>query len=180
MAYHLHGKAIFSTHNGEYARREKTPGMRIILRSNPVEDQQTMVSKLQNVFPETCKGITRPIMDMDVYEYFDYCDAEVQGFEFLRAVLDYIARFNERLNAEKALKVHDYVGRWKTTNSEAFRYIRPCHVIHDLFTEEDIEEQGIEFLTEAMMQIKGLRVQEDNDRMILYLVYESETLMIPL
>ncbi|KAM0800138.1 hypothetical protein BDR22DRAFT_889792 [Usnea florida] len=164
MAYHLYGKAIFSTHNGEYARREKTPGMRIILRSNPVEDQQTMVSKLQKAFPEACKGITRPVMDMDVYEYFDYCDAEVQGFEFLRAVLDYIARLNERINAEKTLKVQDYVRRWKTANSEAFRYIRPYHAINDLFTKEDIEEQGIEFLMEAMMQIKGLRMQEDNDQ----------------
>ena len=173
MAYHLHGKAIFSTHNGEYARREKTPGMRIILRSNPVEDQQAMVSKLQKAFPEACKAITRPVMDMDVYEYFDYCDAEVQGFEFLRAVLDYIARLNENVIAEKALKIQDYVRRWKTANSEAFRYIRPYHAITDLFTEEDIEEQGIELLTEAMMQIKGLRMQEDNDRMILYLVSES-------
>ena len=173
MAYHLHGKAIFSTQNGEYARREKTPGMRIILRSNPVEDQQTMVSKLQNTFPEACKGITRPVMDMDVYEYFDYCDAEVQGFEFLRAVLDYIARLNEKVYAEKALKIQDYVRRWKAANGEAFRNIRPYHAINDLFTEEDIEEQGIEFLMEAMMQIKGLRMEEDNDRMILYLVNES-------
>lgn len=167
MTYHFDGKAIFSTRNGEYARREKIPSMRIILRSKPIEDQQIMVAKLQRDFPEVCKEITSPVTDRDIYEYFDYCDAAVHGFEFLRAVLDYIARLNATVDAQKAVKVQDYVGRWKCTNSEAFTYIRPYHAVTDVFTEEDIEEHGIEFLTEAMMQVKKLRTQEDDDGMII-------------
>ena len=178
MAYHFDGKGIFSTRNGEYARREKIPSMRIILRSNPIEDRQTLVAKLQKDFPEVCKKITTPVTDTDVYEYFDYCDAAVQGFEFLRAVLEYIAGLNASVNAKKAMKVQDYVGRWKNTNREAFTYVRPYHAVTDLFTEEDIEEHGVEFLTEAMMQIKRLRLQEDDNGMIMFLVNEAHTLMI--
>lgn len=180
MAYHFNGKAIFSTRNGEYARREKIPSMRTILRSNPIEDQQTMVSRLQKDFPEVCEAISRPVTDTDVYEYFDYCDAAVQGFEFLRAVLEYIAGLNESVNAKKAFKVQDYVGRWKNTNSEASTYIRSYHAVTDLFTEEDIEEHGVKFLTEAMMQIKDLRMQEEDDGMRIFLVNETLTLMITL
>ena len=178
MAYHFDGKAIFSTRNGEYARREKIPSMRTILRSNPIQDQQTMVANLQSEFPEACKAITAPVTDMDIYEYFDYCDAAVQGFEFLRAVLEYIAGLNASANAKKAMKVQDYVGRWKNTNSEAFTYIRPYHTITDLFTKEDIEEQGAEFLTEAMLQIKHLRMQEDDAGMIIPFLNKALTLMI--
>ena len=134
MAYHFDGKAIFSTRNGEYARRQTVPSMRTVLRSNPVEDQQTMVANLQREFPEECKAITSPITDTDVYEYFDYCDAAVQGFEFLRAALEYIAALNASANAEKAIKVQDFVGRWKNTNGEAFTHIQPYHAVTDLFT----------------------------------------------
>ncbi|CAD6585887.1 MAG: hypothetical protein ASARMPRED_002339 [Alectoria sarmentosa] len=178
MAYHFDGKGIFSTRNGEYARREKIPSMRIIVRSNPIEDRQTLVAKLQKDFPEVCKTITTPVTDTDVYEYFDYCDAAVQGFEFLRAVLEYIAGLNASVNVKKAMMVQDYVGRWKNTNREAFTYVRSYHAVTDLFTEQDIEEHGVEFLTEAMMQIKRLRRQEDDDGMIMFLVNEAHTLMI--
>lgn len=178
MAYHFDGRAIFSTCNGEFARREKIPSIRTILRSNPIEDQQTMVAKLQKDFPEACRAITTPVKDRDVYEYFDYCDAAVQGFEFLRAVLEYIAGLNASVNAKKATEVQDYVSRWKKTNSESFSYMRPCHAVTDLFTKEDIEEYGVEFLTEAMMKIKQLRVQEDDDRMVIFLVNEAHTLMV--
>ena len=161
MAYHFDGKAIFSTHNGEFARREKIPSIRTILRSNPIEDQKTMVAKLRHEFPKECKAITSPVTDRDVYEYFDYCDATVQGFEFLRAVLEYIARLNASVYAEQATDVHGYVGRWKKTNAEAFTYTRPYHSVTDLFTREDIEEYGVEFLTEVMVHIKRLKAEED-------------------
>ena len=171
MAYHFEGKAIFSTHNGKYARREKIPSDRTILRSDPIEDQQTMVAKLQHEFPEVCKAITTPVTDRDVYEYFDYCDATVQGFEFLRAVLEYIARLNANVYAEQATDVHGYVGRWKNTNAEAFTYLRPLHSVTDLFTREDIEEYGVEFLTEAMVHIKRLKAEEDeNGRKVLPII----------
>ena len=162
MAYHFDGKAIFSTHNGEYARRETIPSIRTILRSDPIEDQHTIVAKLQQEFPEVCKAITAPVTDRDVYEYFDYCDAAVQGFEFLRAVLDYIARLNASVSAEKVAEVRDYVGRWRNTNAEAFTYTKPYHAVTDLFTKEDIEEHGVDFLTEAMVQIKRLKAQEND------------------
>ena len=173
MTYHFDGKAIFSTHNGEYARRERVPSIGPILRSDPIEDQQTMVAKLRENFSEACNAITAPVTDRDVYEYFDYCDAAVQGFEFLRAVLEYIAGLNVRVNAEKAMKVQDYVGRWKKTNTGAFTYIRPYHAVTDLFTEEDTEEYGVEFLTEAMMQIKRLKMQEDENNGTNILLFAS-------
>ena len=180
MAYHFEGKAIFSTRNGEYARRESIPSIRTILRSNPIEDQQTMAARLQEDFPEVCQAITAPVTDRDVYEYFDYCDAAVQGFEFLRAVLEYIARLNASVNAEKSMKVEDYVRRWKNTNTEAFRYIRPYHAVTDLFTEEDIEEHGVDFLMEAMLQIKCLRMQEDEKGAEILSVCEAHTLTMTL
>ena len=180
MTYHFDGRAIFSTRNGEFARREKIPSIRTILRSNPIEDQQTMAAKLQKDFPEACRAITTPINNNDVYEYFDYCDAAVQGFEFLRAVLQYIAELNASVNAKKATDIQDYVGRWKNTNSEAFSYMRPYHAVTDLFTKEDIEEYGVIFLTEAMMQVKQLKAQEDDDRMAIFLVNEAHTLMVTL
>ena len=177
MAYLPDGKAIFSTSNGEYARRELIPSMRMVLRSNPIEDQRTMVAKLQKDFPEVCKAVTTPVTDSDVYQYFDYCDAAVQGFEFLRAVLVYIAGLNADVKAQKAKKVQDYVGRWKNANGEAFTYIRPYHAVTDLFTEADIEEHGVEFLTDAMIQIKQLRMQDDDDGMMIFLLHEAHTLM---
>ena len=180
MAYHFDGKAIFSTRNGEYARREKIPSMRTILRSDPIEDQQTMVAMLQKDFPEVCKAITTPVTDSDVYEYFDYCDAVVHGFEFLRAVLEYIAWLNASAKAKKATKVDDYVSRWRNTNGEAFTYTRPYHAVTDLFTEEDIGEHGIEFLTEAMLQIKHVRMQQAEDGMMILNVNEAHTLMTTL
>lgn len=179
MAYHFNGKAIFSTHNGEYARREKVPSLRTILRSDPIEDQQAMVKKLEKEFPDVCKAITTPVTNSDVYEYFDYCDAAVNGFEFLRAVLEYIAGLNASANAKKATKIRDYVGRWRNANEEAFTYIRPYHAVTDLFTEADIEEHGVEFLTDAMMHIKHLRMQEDDDGMM-FGVNEAHTLMVAL
>lgn len=180
MAYHFDGKAIFSTCNGEYTRREKIPSMRTILRSNPIEDQQTMAVQLEKDFPEVCRAITTPIKDTDVYEYFDYCDAAVQGFEFLRAVLEYIAGLNASANAKKATKIHDYVNRWRNANGEAFTYIRPYHAVTDLFTEEDIGEHGIEFLTEAMTQIKNMKIQQNDDGMMIYFVNEAHTLITTL
>ncbi len=177
MAYHFDGKAIFSTRNGEYARREKIPSMRTVLRSNPIEDQRTMAANLQRDFPELCKAITTPITDADIYEYFDYCDAAVQGFEFLRAVLEYIAGLNASANAREASRVQEYVGRWKDTNGEAFSYIRPYHAVTDLFTEADVEEHGVEFLTDAMMLIKRLRMQEDDNGMVTFLVDEAHILI---
>ena len=118
-----------------------------------------------------------PVTHEDVYQYFDYCDAAVQGFEFLRAVLEYIAGLNASANAREASKVHEYVGRWKYTNGEAFTYIRPYHAVTDLFTEADIEEHGVKFLTDAMMLIKRLRMQADDNGMVTFLVDEAHMLI---
>lgn len=176
MAYTSDGKAIFSTRNGEYARRDWVPSNRMVLRSDPVEDQRTMAANLQKEFPEVCKAITMPVTDSKVYEYFDYHDAAVQGFEFLRAVLEYIAGLNASVKVQKEKKVQDYVRRWKNTNTEAFPDVRPDHVVADLFTEEDIQEYGVEFLSDAMIQIKQMRMQEDDNGMLILLTYEAHTL----
>ena len=180
MAYHLDGKALFSTRNGEYARRERIPTMRTILRSNPIEDQQIMAARLQEEFPEACKQITIPVTNTVVYEHFDYCDAAVHGFEFLRAVLEYIAQLNANVNAERASKIQDYVSRWKNANLETFTHIRPYHALTDLFTKEDIEVHEVEFLKDAMIQIKNMRLQEDGNGTMKVLVQKIRTLIITL
>ena len=177
MAYPSDGKAIFSTRNGEYARRDWIPSNRMVLRSNPVEDQRTMAANLQKNFPEVCKAITMPVTDSKVYDYFDYHDAAVQGFEFSRAVLEYIAGLNASIKVQKAKEVQDYVGRWKNANTEAFPYVRPYHAVADLFTEEDIQEHGVEFLTDAMIQIKQMRMQEDDNGMMILLMHEAHMLI---
>lgn len=177
MAYPSDAKAIFSTRSGEFARRDWIPSERMVLRSDPVEDQRTMAARLQKDFPEVCKAITMPVTDSNVYEYFDYHDAAVQGFEFCRAVLQYIARLNAKAKVEKEKQVEDYVARWKNANTESFTYIRPYHTVADLFTEDDTQEHGVVFLTDAMIQIKQMRMQEDENGLMILFVHEVHTLM---
>ena len=162
MAYPFDGKAIFSTRNGAFARRTRIPSMRIILRSDPNEDQRTMALKLQEAFPEVCKKITSPVTNNDVYEYFDYCDAMVHGFEFLRAVLEYIAGLNASVKVENATKIRAYLDNWRNGNPKAFNYSMLDHSIADTFTDENIKEHGVEFLTKAITQIKCLAMQEND------------------
>lgn len=145
--------AIFSTRNGTYAPRQAAAGMSIVIRSDPAEDRDTMTAKLQAEFPAVCKAITTPTPR--VGDYFDGYDQELHGFEFLRAVLLHIVT----INTDHARRAQDYVGRWIATNSEAFAMLTPEHMLEHLFTEEDINEYGKDFLGEATVRIKHIKEQ---------------------
>ena len=153
LARSTSGKAVFSTRNGKYAQREATPNMSIVIRSDPAEDRDTMTARLMAEFPTICKAITT--FSPNVSDYFDGHDQELQGFEFLRAVLLHIAA----INTAQARKVLNYVGRWMATNAEAFALFTPEHTLEHLFTKGDIDEYGEHFLRDVTVQIKSLKYQ---------------------
>lgn len=161
MAYPYSGRAIFSTHNGQYARRQAVPGMRVIIRSSAEKDRDTMRDRLRQKYPEFCKAITTPVTNVD--EYFDGYDLEAHGIEFLRAVLESIGS----VNAVHTMKVQDYAHRWRAANAATYLGIVSGHAVMDIFTKEDVEEYGHDFLTDTMVYIKHLKAQEDNGCMIL-------------
>ena len=147
------GRALFSTHDGRYAPRWATPRMHLIIRSDPEDDRITMALRLQEKFPHICKTVVGPIQPQQVYEYFDHYDAELQGFSFLTMVLERIAEFNRNY----ACNIENFVTSWMATNTEAFPMIGPEHGVKDLFTEEDIGDYGVDFLSDAMVRIKNMR-----------------------
>ena len=149
------GRALFSTYDGRYAPRWAEPPMPLIIRSDPEDDTITMALRLQEKFPEICKAVVSPFQPQQVYDYFDHYDAEIQGFSFLIMVLERIALFNRNY----VYNVKDFVTRWQATNAEAFPIIEVEHEVEHLFTEEDIEEYGVDFLSEAMIRIKNMRAE---------------------
>ena len=114
-----------------------------------------MAFRLQEKFPEICKTIVGPIQPQQVYEYFDHNDADLQGFSFLITVLERIALFNRNY----VCNVEDFVKRWMATNAGAFPLIEANHKVEHLFKEEDIEEYGAAFLSDAMLRIKNMRTE---------------------
>ena len=139
-----YGMALFSTRRGKYPPRQAVPNMSIVLRSDPIEDRDTMARKLQAEFPEICNDI---YVIPDVGDFFDHYDQELQGIKFLHAVLAHIVSIN-------AVRVEDYVANWMAANTEAFDLLSMEHSLEHLFTEEDINEYGKKFLGMAMIQIK--------------------------
>lgn len=139
-----YGMALFSTRRGKYPSRQAVPNMSIVLRSDPMEDRDSMARKLQAEFPDICNDIY--IMP-DVGDLFDHYDQELHGIEFLRAVVAHIVSNN-------AIKVEDYVENWMAANTEAFALLTLEHHLEHLFTEEDINEYGQKFLEIAMAQIR--------------------------
>lgn len=149
------GRALFSTYDGRYAPRWAEPPMPLIIRSDPEDDMITMALRLQEKCPEICKTVVGPIQPQQVYDYFDHYDAEIQGFSFLIMVLERIALFNRNY----VCNVEDFVTRWRATNAEAIPMIEVEHEVEHLFTEEDIEEHGVDFLSDAMIRIKNVRAE---------------------
>ena len=147
--------ALFSTRNGKYAQRQAVPNMSIVIRSDPTEDCKVMTAKLLAEFPTICKSIITFVPK--VGDYFDGYDQELQGFEFLRAVLLHISA----TNAAHARKVDDFVGRWMASNRGAFDLLTSAHGAEHLFTAEDRKDRKEEFLREATAQIKYLKDQDD-------------------
>lgn len=149
-------RALFSTRIGKYVERQAYPGMPVIIRSDPLDDRNTMAAKLQTELPGVCKWINFTLPDislLDVSQFFDGYDQELHGFEFLKLVLLHIADGN----ASHKRQVQDYVGRWMTANTEGFALIEPGHKAEHLFTKEDVDEYGQHFLDEAFAEIRRIK-----------------------
>ena len=151
------GMAVFSTRNGKYAQRQAQPSMNVIIRSDPLDDRDTMTAKLIADFPSICKAINTIPPRVD--DYFDGYDQELHGFEFLRAVLLHIAA----TNAAYRRRVQDYVRRWVAANEEAFSFLTQEHTFKHLFTEKDINEYGKDFLGDAIAEIKRFKDSDERN-----------------
>ena len=158
------GMALFSTRNGKYAQRQAASNMSIVIRSDPAEDMNTMTTRLFDEFPEICKALTTFTPQVD--DYFDGYDQELHGYEFLRVMLLRIVA----INAGRARDTQDYVRRWMATNREAFAMLTAEHTQEHLFSEEDVQEHGKEFLGGAAVQIKRLKEQADHAGKCKYLI----------
>lgn len=158
-AYASSGMAIFSTRAGRHCQRRHIPGMSLVIRSDPNDDRDTMAARLQSQFPAICRNIiTFDHRDGDyVSDYFDDYDQQVQGTEFLRAVLVHIAQSN----AMRAREVQDLLSRWMATNTEAFALLGPEHLVEHVFTREDIEQYEMGLLEETLRQIQHAAALRD-------------------
>lgn len=155
---------MFSTRNGKYAQRPALPNMSIVIRSDPREDRDSMTAKLQTEFPAICRAIRT--FGTIVGDYFDGYDQELQGFEFLRAVVMHIAAINEN----RAGRVLGYVEAWMASNQEAFAEVTPGHTLERLFKQEDIDKYGGDFMEDAAAQIKHRKIHALRSGKNLYLI----------
>ena len=144
--------AIFSTRNGKFAPRKNIGDVSIVVRSAPLEDRDRMVEKLRAEFPEPCKNL--PAVPR-VGDYFDNYDQELHGGEFLRAVLLHIVQTND----EYSRRVLEYVQDWLAANGEAFELFSHEHTSEHLFTKEDVNHYGEEFLKNALVRIRQIKEQ---------------------
>lgn len=142
------GAAIFSTHLGKYKPRNTKPPS-IILRSNPDDDQDEMVARLQREFPEQCKLIVAPITN--VAHYFDPYDMHQQGYRFLESVLGTIARHNWN----RARNVQSFAEEWIQTNPNHFEGI--MSMAYGAFAQTAHHTHGEEFGREVFSLIQGIR-----------------------
>lgn len=145
------GKAVFSTNFGQYLRREAKPfEAPIIMRTDPVEDIEAMVSKLQREHSEACKAIAAPINN--IYDYFDHYDVQLHGTAIIHAVLSAIAV----QNSSAAMRVQEFTEYWKNRNFERFNEIIADS--QDLFTVEEKTKYDEGFLKDAAMHLQKLRL----------------------
>ena len=155
------GACLFSTHNGRLAARyAPNHSMPCIQRGDAYDDCMQLVSNLRKNFPEICAMVKKPVAYDNLYEWFDHRDACIHGASFLLSVLSHIALQNQE-------RLYDFVKRWRAANAEAFLGIVPGHTVEYLFTPEDQEEYSIEFLTDAMAEIKRMQAierEQERDR----------------
>ena len=148
------GACLFSTHNGRLAARyAPSQSMPIIVRDDPFDDCMQMVANLQKDFPDICAMVKKPPGYDTFYEWFDHRDACIHGAAFLLSVLAQIALQNQT-------RLYDYVKGWRAANAEAFLGIVPGHTVEHLFTTEDREEHGHDFLMDAAVEIKRMQALE--------------------
>ena len=144
------GNAVFSTNLNQISKREAKPGeTSIIIRSDPLEDVEAMVAILQQRYPQVCRNITAPVPN--IYEYFDHYDVQLHGSGIIHLVLNKIAESN----ASRETRILSFMEYWKHQNSESFLGL--TQDTKELFTKEEHEQYGDDFLQEALEQLKILR-----------------------
>ena len=127
--------------------------MPCIVREDPEADCMQMIANLRENFPEICAMVKRPVTYDNLYEWFDHRDACMHGTHFLLSVLSNIALENQA-------RLYDFVIGWRAANAEAFVRMLPGHTVEHLFTPEDKEEYGLDFLTDATAEIKHMQATE--------------------
>ena len=148
------GDAIFSTNKGRLPPRElRMIPPRIILRSSPDEDMESMVTELQAKFPMECKEIVAPPANLG--DYFDAYDQELHGALFLSSVLKAISFRNQSRRASVCNVAHE----WLQLNPMAFGQMLAYEL--DAFTEDDIEEFGAEFMQEVLDVLQGWKLDQN-------------------
>ena len=143
------GAAIFSTHLGKFPPRNAVPPS-IILRSNPDDDQDEMVARLQRLFPQECRLITAPITN--VAYYFDLYEMHQYGYRFLESVLGTIARHNWN----RARHVQSFAEEWINANPDRFEGV--MSMSYAGFSETAVHTHGEDFGKEVFSLLQGIRM----------------------
>ena len=133
--------------------------MPYVLRDDPIGDRIQMVAKLQEDSPDICAMVKQEVTYDTLHDWFDHRDVYMHGAEFLRLVLGDIAIQNQ-------IRLNDFVERWRATNTEAFVRMLPGHTVEHLFSPEDKEEYGLDFLTDATAEIKRMKAGEEEQKRI--------------
>ncbi|MCJ1249628.1 hypothetical protein MMC30_006854 [Trapelia coarctata] len=145
------GKSIFSTKLGKWAPRlAESPLSPIIIRTDPVEDMQSMVSSLRAEFPKECREISGPIRN--IYDYFDHQDVHMHGLNFIQSVLNQIVGENE----ERARNLENFAQRWMELNVNRFRNIEAD--TQEIFDETEKTQHHQRFLHDALELLKAYRL----------------------
>ncbi|KAL8870487.1 MAG: hypothetical protein Q9174_003482 [Haloplaca sp. 1 TL-2023] len=148
------GDAIFSTDKGRLAPRDLNMlPSRIILRSSPDDDMESMVTDLQAKFPVECKEIIAAPESLS--DYFDAYDRELHGVSFLTSVLKAIAFRNQARRAS----VTNVAREWLQLNPMAFGQMLGYEL--NAFTDDDMESFGADFLQEVLEVLQGWKLDQD-------------------
>ena len=116
-----------------------------------------MALRLQSQFPSECRAIQCPTdCPIDVYCYFDHYDVYIQGSSYLHEVLSSIA-FR---NLAQLHRILEFVDSFKSSQVERFNDIYPD--TQDLFTEEEKSIHSQEFLEDALIRLKALKLAAGN------------------
>ena len=150
------GAAIFSTHLGQFPPRPAHPASTRcpIVRSNSQDDQEAMATSLEAKFPQECRKVCLPILNL--YDYFDHYDLQLHGPQFLLRVLELIVDRN--------------VMRWRNIFEFADEI---CHlglanltrVVRDgmkSFTKDQVDCLGADFLRDALEELERRKNRVDN------------------
>ncbi|KAL8848929.1 MAG: hypothetical protein Q9221_006087 [Calogaya cf. arnoldii] len=156
MATLQKGDAIFSNNLGRFSPRELSAlPRRIILRSSPEDDMESMIAELRANFPDQCKAITSPVANL--YDYFDHYDQQFHGGIFLGTVLAEICHRN--LMRKQAIL--NFTQEWIHLNHTNLPYILG-RSLDTAFTPEDVEKHGKEFLQDVLEDLQQQQIENDH------------------